>query len=340
MAKLRTILLTTSILGAGAAVGAGVVIWGGLYNVASTEQHLQWTFSVLELAMRQSVRMRSRDIETPPLDDDDLVVRGAACFRDKCVQCHGAPGVAQGDIGKSMQPLPGPLVDARHRWRPRELYWVTRHGIKMSGMPAWEYRLSEQDLWSLVAFMNRLPELTPQRYAEMTSPAPGHGADRPAPVGVAAYRSGQEGTAPRDAAPACGPGPRVHAPEAGAGILNRAPGAATLWASDPAADRASGTNDAPDRPGDVAMGRRALYQYACNACHRIPGITGSMPDVGPPLDGMARRAMIGGRLANTPENMVRWLRHTREVDPLTAMPEMGVTPGDARDIAAYLATLD
>ena len=55
---------------------------------------------------------------------------------------------------------------------------------------------------------------------------------------------------------------------------------------------------------------------------------------------MARRSLIGGKLANTPDNMVRWLRHTREVDPLTAMPDMGVSERDARDISAYLATLD
>ena len=58
-----------------------------------------------------------------------------------------------------MQPLPGPLVDAHLHWRARELYWLTRHGIRMSGMPAWEYRLRDEEIWELVAFMQRLPEL-------------------------------------------------------------------------------------------------------------------------------------------------------------------------------------
>ncbi|RZA13030.1 MAG: c-type cytochrome, partial [Proteobacteria bacterium] len=91
---------------------------------------------------------------------------------------------------------------------------------------------------------------------------------------------------------------------------------------------------------DMARGKRALYQYACNACHTIPGVTGSAPNVGPPLASMAKRQVIGGKLANTPDNMVRWLRHTREVDPLTAMPNMGMSERDARDVAAYLATLN
>lgn len=288
MGAAKTILLTIATLALAAAAVAAAMVYGGLYNVASTAQHTQVVYSVLETAMRQSVRLRARDIATPKLDDERMVQHGAACFRDKCVQCHGAPGVAQSDIGKSMQPVPGPLVDAGQRWRPRELYWLTRHGIKMSGMPAWEFHLTEEDLWSTVAFLARLPDLTPQQYAEITELRVVPGSSPPG-------------------APACG-------------RLQQAAAAAP--------------------PIDVARGKRALYQYACNACHTIPGVTGSAPHVGPPLDGMARRSLIGGKLANTPDNMVRWLRHTREVDPLTAMPDMGVNERDARDIAAYLATLD
>ena len=68
-------------------------------------------------------------------------------------------------------------------------------------------------------------------------------------------------------------------------------------------------------------------------------MTGSSPQVGPPLAGLAARRLIAGRLPNTPENMVRWLRQPRAVDPLTAMPDLEVTEADARDIAAYLGTL-
>jgi len=282
----KTVLLTIAALGlAGAAAGA-LVVYGGLYNVAATVQHTQPVYSLLETAMHQSVKLRARNIETPKLDDERLVMRGAACFRDKCVQCHGAPGVAQGDIGKSMQPLPGPLVDARHHWKPRELYWLTKHGIKMSGMPAWEYRLSEEELWSVVAFLARLPDLTPQQYAEAT-------------------RFDATGAQGASTGSACGAAP----------------------------------DGASVRVGDADRGKRALHQYACSACHTIPGVTSSSPHVGPPLAGIGGRTLIAGKLANTPDNMVRWLRHTREVDPLTAMPELGVTEQDARDIAAYLATL-
>ena len=288
MGTTKTFLLTVAALGAAALAGAACVVLGGLYDVAANTPHYQPVHTLLETAMRQSVRLRARDIRPPPLDDAQLVTRGAACYRAKCVQCHGAPGVAQGDIGKSMQPLPGPLVDARQRWHARELYWVTKNGIRMSGMPAWEYRLSDEDLWALVAFLQHLPDMTPQQYAQQAQ---------------AGEVTVSPGASP---GPTCAPGPR-----AGEGIHD-----------------------------SVRRGQRALSQYACNACHVIPGVTGSSPHVGPSLAGVARRDMIAGKLANTPEHMVRWLRHTHTVDPLTAMPEMGVSEQDARDIAAYLATLD
>jgi len=82
-----------------------------------------------------------------------------------------------------------------------------------------------------------------------------------------------------------------------------------------------------------------LYQYACNTCHTIPGITGSQPLVGPPLGGIASRQVIAGRLANTPANMVAWITHPQQIDPATAMPDLGVNGRDAVDMAAYLATL-
>jgi cytochrome c1 len=91
--------------------------------------------------------------------------------------------------------------------------------------------------------------------------------------------------------------------------------------------------------GDPAIGRTALTQYACQACHMIPGITGSEVFVGPPLDGIASRPMIAGRLVNNQDNLISWIRNPKAIDPQTAMPNMGVTEQHARDMAAYLATL-
>ena len=154
-----------------AAAGGAVIVYSGAYNVGATRQHTQVVYSMLELAMQRSVQLRARNIETPPLDDPQRIGRGAGIYRDNCAQCHGAPGVAPGDIGKGMQPVPGPLVAAMQRWQPREVYWLTRHGIKMSGMPAWEFRMDDDALWDVVAFVQRLPNLTPNAYAELAESA-------------------------------------------------------------------------------------------------------------------------------------------------------------------------
>ena len=279
MTKTRTILATIAALATIGVVGAAGFIWAGLYNIGATSQHLQPVFTVLTIAMHRSVRLHARNIEPPPLEDEAMIRRGATCFHDKCVQCHGAPGVAQADIGKSMQPLPGPLVDATRNFHPRELYWITRHGLRLSGMPAWEFRLTDGEIWDVVAFLQRLPKLTPQAYAAM------------------APRQGVIASCGRD------------------------------------------VNAARTRGPDVARGKQALYQYACTACHTIPGQTSSSPNVGPPLAGIASRTLIAGKLSNTQGNMVLWLRGPNKVKPHTAMPDMRVTREDAADMAAYLATL-
>ena len=91
--------------------------------------------------------------------------------------------------------------------------------------------------------------------------------------------------------------------------------------------------------GDPKRGVELIGRYGCTACHTIPGIRGANAAVGPPLTRVASRMYLAGQITNTPANMVRWIQHPREVEQGTAMPEMGVTDSDARDIAAYLYTL-
>ncbi len=91
--------------------------------------------------------------------------------------------------------------------------------------------------------------------------------------------------------------------------------------------------------GDAENGRRAVQAYGCGSCHSIPGVKGADGRVGPPLGGFGSRAFIAGELANTPDNLVRWLMHPRDVEPGTAMPDLGVSEQDARDITAYLEGL-
>jgi putative membrane protein len=104
-------------------------------------------------------------------------------------------------------------------------------------------------------------------------------------------------------------------------------------------DRASGDNRHQLTNADAERGRTAIRKYGCGSCHNIPGVMGAEGMVGPPLSQIAQRVYIAGVLPNEPDNMIRWIENPQAVDPKTAMPYMGVTTRDARDIAAYLYTL-
>lgn len=269
------------------AAAAGYIVFrAGWYNIGAISSHLQPVFEFLEQGMRESVSFHSRDVKVPnQLASAQRIAAGGPIFHANCAHCHGAPGFAPSDHGQAMQPVPGPLVAAAETWTPAELYWITRHGIKMSGMPAWEFHLDEDEIWAVVAFMQRLPQLTPAAYREVVGiPA--------APVAPVLAVS---------AAVPLGAGPVLQA--------------------------------------DVARGRIALSQYACQACHIVPGVTGPKVYVGPSLDGLARRKFIAGAMPNTPENLVRWILDPQAIDPHNVMPVMGVTERDARDMAAYLLSL-
>lgn len=92
--------------------------------------------------------------------------------------------------------------------------------------------------------------------------------------------------------------------------------------------------------GNARNGRAAIDRYGCAACHAIPGTDHRGPAVGPPLEGIGSRGFVAGVIKNDPENLIRWIINPPAVDPQTAMPNVGVTETDARDIAAYLYTLD
>jgi cytochrome c2 len=176
----------------------------------------------------------------------------------------------------------------------------------MSGMPAWGYRISDAEMWDIVAFVESMPGLSPEEYASL---------DAKATASLGQHQAHRSSPAAR----------AVSTPSA------PPPVAATEPDIRPAA--------APSL-GDVAAGRHAVKQYLCATCHEIPGITSATRHVGPPLNGIAKRRYIGGVIRNTPENMVRWLQDPKQFDPLSAMPALGVSDQDARDMAAFLYTLE
>lgn len=267
------------LVGAGFAIGTSLLV-AGVYDTSATNQHLLPTFALLDVGLRRSVTVRAKDIDVPPLGEPRQLERGLACFRAHCEQCHGAPGVARAPFALGLLPVPSSLSQAHEDWDPAQLYWITRNGIKMTGMPAWRFRLDDEALWALVAFLQVLPTVSPASY-------------------------------------------RAASPRANPALC------------DDVAARVGGAR----ADADPERGKLALQQYACTACHVIPGVVGPKSHTGPPLTRMGLRQYIGGVLPNDRANMVRWLLDPTAVSPRTAMPDLGLTEDHAEDIAAYLETL-
>ena len=151
-------------------MAGALFLYSGFYNIAATEQHTAAVYWLLETGMRQSVRHHAGAIAVPPLADPALVTRGRALHDEHCVRCHGAPGKAPESFALGLTPLAANLAHTAREWPPAELFWVVKKGIRMAGMPAWEFRLEDDDLWAIVAYLQRLPHESPSQYR---STAPG-----------------------------------------------------------------------------------------------------------------------------------------------------------------------
>jgi mono/diheme cytochrome c family protein len=159
------LLVAGALLLAGAAAGA-VLLLSGFMTTAATRQHFYVTHRLLEAGLTRSIRAHVEDIKVPRLDDPRLVDVGLACYRDHCAQCHGGPGIAPGPAALGLLPIPASLAQTAREWPPESLYYVTSKGVRMTGMPAWELRLSERSLWATVAFMRTLPQLDAPQYRQ------------------------------------------------------------------------------------------------------------------------------------------------------------------------------
>lgn len=167
------------------ALAGGVVLLSGAYSTAATKQHFWITYRILELGLRYSVAASARDIEVPDLGRIASLDVGHACYRAHCQQCHGAPGIAPDALGRGQLPPPSSLSQSARDWPAAHLFFVVQKGIRMSGMPAWEYRMSENALWSTVAFLKSMPFRSREAYERFA--AASQEASCPPPQGAASY---------------------------------------------------------------------------------------------------------------------------------------------------------
>ena len=161
--KIVMVLIVFAIL---VVVGSLLFIYSGVYNIAATEPHTKLVRWVFNTTTKQSIISQAKRIKVPPLEDESLVQKGFNLYNKTCVKCHGAPGVPS-KFGKGLNPEPPDLAKLGRKIAPAELYWIIKHGIKWSGMPAFGPTHNEKDLWALVAFLNRLADLSPEEYQAM-----------------------------------------------------------------------------------------------------------------------------------------------------------------------------
>jgi cytochrome c553 len=164
---MHKIFVTLIVAGFTVTAGAFAIIESGVYNVAATDHHWPLTHWLIETARMRSIERHASGIIPPPgLDDPARLVFGTEHFAAHCAVCHGAPGVPPGDIARGLYPPPPNLAAAASRYTPGELFWIVRHGIKSTGMPAWNDH-SEDELWATVAFLEKLPTLDEPAYARL-----------------------------------------------------------------------------------------------------------------------------------------------------------------------------
>jgi mono/diheme cytochrome c family protein len=152
-------------------LGAGVVTFTGGYNVAASVPDVGIVKWLLSTNMQRSVVSHAQSISDPPPLTDQQAREGLRIYKDTCVYCHGAPGKDPGSIGKGLNPEAPYLPDTVGRWTSAQLFWIIKNGIKMTGMASYGAVHKDDEIWTLVAFVRRLPEMTPEQYSQMEQAA-------------------------------------------------------------------------------------------------------------------------------------------------------------------------
>lgn len=159
-----------------AALVAVIWIYSGWDNVSALKPHSKFVTWAASTTMQRSVRIRAAAITAPA----NLTARASGGFSDfdeMCVQCHSAPGMERGEVGKGLNPQPPVLTDTARRWSPSELFWIVKNGVRMTGMPAFGPTHADERIWTIVAFVQQLSSISPEQYKSMrlkngTAPKP------------------------------------------------------------------------------------------------------------------------------------------------------------------------
>lgn len=156
-------------------IGGFLVSALGIIPIKASGGHWPITEWFLKFSMHRSISTHSLGQEVPPLDDPALVLRGAGAYETGCRPCHGDPSLPQPRVARNLLPPPPYLPPVISEWDPEELFYITKHGVKLTGMPAWPAQQRDDEVWALVAFLLAFPEMDAREYQQLVSGGPPQG---------------------------------------------------------------------------------------------------------------------------------------------------------------------
>jgi mono/diheme cytochrome c family protein len=165
-----TLVITAGLVPASIAA----VIYFGLISVAADEPHAAPVTALLEKARNRSIAVRVDSIDVPDLGDTARIQAGSGNYAAMCASCHLAPGQASTELSQGLYPEPPNLTQTGLQGNPARTFWVVKHGIKGTGMPAWGKSIDDRYIWDMVAFLQQLPSLDAEQYQSMVRASGGH----------------------------------------------------------------------------------------------------------------------------------------------------------------------
>ena len=156
-----------------ALVAAAVLIASGAYDVGADIPHTAFVTKLIGFARERSIEVRAAGVKVPPLSSPAMIREGAEHYDAMCVSCHLAPGMRENEMRPGMNPKP-PVLASVPPESPAEQFWIIKHGLKMTAMPAWGRTHSDEEIWNMVAFLQKLPSMPAQQYRTLTQNAHAH----------------------------------------------------------------------------------------------------------------------------------------------------------------------
>jgi mono/diheme cytochrome c family protein len=151
---------------------AAIFVYAGVYNIGADAPHSSLVYNALDTLRDRSIATHAQNITPPPdLNSPKRIAAGAGLYNEMCTGCHLGPGVERSELSQGLYPA-APELARGDDLTPAEQFWVIKHGVKLTAMPAWGKTHDDQLIWDMVAFIRQLPKLDAQQYQAAVASAP------------------------------------------------------------------------------------------------------------------------------------------------------------------------